>query len=94
MRSRIRAGVWKQGPWCRARGPPVASWDAPEILHIQVHHLPRPCREDVLPEPAQRLVGSGKTPESRDPQPEHAPAYATQVPLMTLATHVDLDGPC
>ncbi|VOI55360.1 Uncharacterised protein [Streptococcus pneumoniae] len=44
-------------------GAPAAPvWDLPDLLHIQVHHVPRPSRGDLLGSLAQVFSGRGQVP--------------------------------
>jgi len=75
-------------------GPPTAAiGDAPELSHIQVHHLPGPARAGALRWPAQLLTGRGQVAQSGDPESVQPPAHGAQVQLMAFSVQVVMDAP-
>ena len=65
----------------------------PRLLHIQVHHLPGPCRADALRGSAQLLTCRGQVAQSGDPESVQPPAHGAQMQLMAFGAQMVMDAP-
>lgn len=72
--------------------PAAAVGDAPELLHIQVHHLPVTACADALRGSAQLLTGRGEIPQAEYPESVQPPAYGAQMQLVALPAQVVMDA--
>ena len=74
--------------------PAAPLGDAPDLLHVQVHHVPRAAGGDLLRSLAQVLTRGREVWQPGDAQPVQPPAHRSEAHPVALGDEVVMDAPC